>query len=311
MSKYFDSADPKNWTEIEIPGILGVSFQPRNGNAVDLNGLMAIADASNRVLFTYLQSRYPNADNLVIDGLEPIGRRMSKGPPGIVRASRSDFRISAGSAVLFDPHMGRKLISLPEATRLPQSEVPKENENIVLVLELEADPALGLDDSILAYESIHPNFRFVSKDEAKSRMLLPLAFGIGGDYWYTDIERLWRPSHESILLLMDYFDKLEDVIWDSLRHGQPWKEQRVGMDWKLYQAKASSAVTAARITLSGRSSITVDRIRTLQNLYWQLLRSVEDAAKEFAKLLGEGESSIIGDYASVFDPFPAEWDQKD
>ena len=140
---------------------------------------------------------------------------------------------------------------------------------------------------------------------------MPLALGIGGDYWYTDIERLWRPSHDALALLMTYFDQLEDVIWDSLRHGQPWKEQRVGMDWKLYQAKASSAVTAARIILSGRSSTTEDRIRTLKNLQWQLLRSVEDAAKEFAKLLGEGENSIIGDYAAVFDPFPKVWDQRE
>ncbi|MEC7984911.1 MAG: hypothetical protein VX278_07095 [Myxococcota bacterium] len=311
MSKYFDSADPKNWTEIDIPGILGVSFQPRNGNAVDLSGLRAVADASNRVLFTYLQSRYPNANRLVIDGLEPVGRRMSKGPPGILRASRTDFRISSGSAILVDPHGGKKLISLPQVTRLPQEDIPKENEESVLVLELEADAALGLDESVLAYESLHPNFRFVSKDEAKDRSLLPLALGIGGDYWYTDLERLWRPSHESIELLMTYFDTLEDVIWDSLRHGQPWKEQRVGMDWKLYQAKASCAVTAARITLAGRSSTTEDRIRTLQNLYWQLSRSVEDAAKEFSKLLGEGESGIVGQYASVFDPFPKTWDQRD
>ena len=123
--------------------------------------------------------------------------------------------------------------------------------------------------------------------------------------------RLWRPSHESIQLLMGYFDQLENVIWDSLRHGQPWKEQRVGMDWKLYQAKASSAVTAARITLSGRSSTTEDRIRTLQNLQRQLSRSVEDAAKEFSKLLGEGESNIIGAYEAVFDPAPKEWDQRE
>ena len=62
MSKYFDSADPKNWTEIEIPGILGVSFQPRNGNAVDLSGLMAIADGDNpRNISEKLQGFYRDA----------------------------------------------------------------------------------------------------------------------------------------------------------------------------------------------------------------------------------------------------------
>ena len=83
--------------------------------------------------------------------------------------------------------------------------------------------------------------------------------------------------------------------------------QLLGMDWKLYQAKASCAVTSTRCTLSGRSSTSEERIRALRMLYWQLLRSVEDGAAALMKLLGHEESSIIDAYADVFLPFPEEW----
>ena len=120
--------------------------------------------------------------------------------------------------------------------------------------------------------------------------------------------RVWRPDNEGIQLLGSYMDKLEQVIWDSDRHGDAFfRHKLLGVDWKLYQAKASSAVTAARLALSGRSTSSEERIRILKNLYWQLLRSVENGAHTLMSLLGKDEIDIIDQYAAVFEEVPKSW----
>jgi hypothetical protein len=305
MTKYFDSADPKNWVSVDIPGIRGVVFNPKNGRVIDLPSLEAIADTANRVLYTHLQSRYPLSERLVVHGIELQGKYMSKGPPGIVRAKMKDLRISAGMAIFLDREGHRRTLVLDEEVRL--LEHIEDNRDQVLVLSLEIDEALGIDGDALAYESCSERFSFVSREDAKKRHYIPIAKGLGGDFWFTDTQRVWQPDHEGIQLLNSYFDQLEDLIWDSDRHGMPANQQMLGMDWKLYQAKASSAVTAARCTLAGRSSTSEERIRTLRNLYWQLQRSVEDASLTLMTMLGKEESAIIDDYADVFLPFPEEW----
>ena len=305
MTKYFDSADPKNWVSVDIPGIRGILFNPKNGRVIDLSSMEAIADTANRVLYTHLQSRYPLTERLVVHGIELQGKYMSKGPPGIIRAKINDLRISAGMAIFLDENGNRRILVLDEEVRL--LEHIDDNRDQVLVLSLEIDEALGIDGDVLAYESCSERFSFVSREESKKRHYIPIAKGLGGDFWFTDTQRAWQPDHAGIQLLNSYFDQLEDIIWDSERHGMPANQQLLGMDWKLYQAKASSAVTATRCTLAGRSSSSEERIRSLRNLYWQLQRSVEDAAHSLMTMLGKEESSIIDDYADVFLPFPEEW----
>lgn len=305
MTKYFDSSDPKNWVSVEIPGVQGSVFHPKTGSIIDLPCLEAVADASNRILQTHLLSRYPFTSRLIVHGLEIQGKYMSKGPPGIIRAKVKDLRISAGMAIFFDDKGQRRVLVLEEEVRL--LEHIDDNKEQVLVLSLDIDDAMGFDGEVLAYENCSERFSFVSREEAKKKQYITIAKGLGGDFWFTDVERVWRPNHSGIQLLCSYFDQLENQIWDSERHGEPAMQQLLGMDWKLYQAKASAAVTAARCTLSGRSSTSEERIRALRMLYWQLLRSVENAAQFLMTILGKEESGIIDDYADVFLPFPQEW----
>jgi|GEM_PF-2848965 len=305
MTKYFDSADPKNWVSVEIPGSRGNIFDPKNGSAVDKECLDAVSDTANRVLRTHLHSRYPLCSRLIVYGLEIQGKYMTKGPPGIIRAQAHDLRISAGMAIIQDEEGHYHTLVIEEEIRL--LEHIKDNQGLVLVLSLDIDQVYGLDGDILAYESCNEKFSFVSHEEASKSHYIPIAKGLGNDFWYTDMQRVWTPQHPGIQLLCSYFDQLEDVIWDSDRHGLPAAHQLLGPDWKLYQAKASSAVTAARCTLSGRSSTSEERIRTLRNLNWQFLRSVEDASQSLMTMLGKEESMIIGDYHDVFQEFPEEW----
>ena len=305
MTKYFDSADPKNWISVEIPGVRGDIFHPRNGNAIDIQSLAAVADTANRVLYAHLQSRHPFVDRLILHGIELQGKYMTKGPPGIIRAKIKDLRVSSGVVIFYDASGNRRMMHLDREVRL--LEELEDNKDQVLVLSLDIDEVSSIDGSVLAYENCSEHFSFVSVEEAKKPEYISIAKGLGGDFWFTDIQRMWRPDHSGIQLLSSYFDQLEDVIWDSERHGEPAAMQLLGMDWKLYQAKASCAVTSARCTLSGRSSTSEERIRALRMLYWQLLRSVEDAASALMKILGNEESSIIDAYADVFLPFPEEW----
>ena len=124
--------------------------------------------------------------------------------------------------------------------------------------------------------------------------------------WATDIARLWRPDHVALDMIRGHMDELEETIWNCDRHGKPWKRQQLGRDWKTYQTKASVAVTSARMALSGRSSTSLDRSRTLTNLHWQLQRSIEKAAVKLEKWVGMAENA--GVYSSVFSPFPKDWD---
>lgn len=305
MTKYFDSADPKNWISVDIPGVRGQVFHPRTGNPIDIKSLEAIADTANRVLYTHLQSRHPLVDRMIVHGIELEGKYMTKGPPGIIRAKLNDLRVSSGMVIFFDDRKQRRMMVLDEEIRL--LEEIEDNKDLVLVLALDVDEVSSIDGELLSYENCSEFFSFVSQEEAKKPQYISIAKGLGGDFWFTDIQRMWRPDHPGIQLLCSYLDQIEDVIWDSERHGEAAALQLLGMDWKLYQAKASCAVTATRCTLSGRSSTSEERIRVLRMLYWQLLRSVEDAGTALMTMLGKEESSIIDAYVDVFVPFPEEW----
>ena len=108
-------------------------------------------------------------------------------------------------------------------------------------------------------------------------------------------------------MIFQMFDNLEDVIWNGDPSGEPWEKQTLGREWKTYQTKASVSVTSARMTLAGRASTTQDRVRLLQNLHWQLQRSVTKAAGSFSKWMGIPKTA--GQYAPVFSVYPEEWDK--
>ena len=308
MTKYFDSANPKNWTQVTLLDNVGMMFAPRNGALIDLEGLEATAQTENRILFSYLRSRFPFVDQVVLYGLELNGKSMTKGPPGIVKVKKDDIlSLSAGAALLCGSKGERYIVNVEE--KIPIFDNVENSQGKFLALMLDIDNE-GIDGSSIAYSICSHKIAFLSSAELQNSHCLPLAKGMGGEFWFTDIARVWRPDHDGILLLGDYMDKLEQVIWDSDRHGDAFfKYKLLGADWKLYQAKASSAVTAARLTLFGRSSSTEERIRVLKNLYWQLLRSVEAGAQTLKSLLGKEESDRIdiGSYTNVFEDIPESW----
>ena len=89
-----------------------------------------------------------------------------------------------------------------------------DNKDQVLVLSLDVDGVSSIDGEELAYENCSEHFSFVSVEEANKPQYISIAKGLGGDFWFTDIQRMWRPDHPGIQLLASYFDQLEDVIWD-------------------------------------------------------------------------------------------------
>ena len=145
-------------------------------------------------------------------------------------------------------------------------------------------------------------------DQINKSEMVVLARELAPSIWATDVQRLFHPEHVVVRSIVQFFDHLEDIIWNSDRHGQMWQVQALGREWKTYQTKASVAVTAARITLSARPSTTPDRVRCLTNLHWQLQRSVEEAGKELEKWMGVVEAA--GEYTSFFSAAP-NWEQMD
>jgi hypothetical protein len=282
-------------------------FVPKNGAVVDMIGLEAVADTSNRLLITYLQTKWPTISNLVLSGLEPDGKRpKSKGPPGVMQFSPSNFTISPGVAVM-STETGKLCVvqfDEPETVSLEEPNVATKLRTIVLTL---LSKTAKTERSELAYEKIYPVIKLINKEDVNVDTMLPLANELAPKIWSTDIRRVLQPDHITIKGICIHLDELEETIWTSDRHGLPWKNQRMGREWKSYQTKASVAVTAARITLSGRPSTTADRARCLTNLHWQLQRSVEEAAKGLESWMGVAEAA--DSYSSVFSAFPSDWDE--
>jgi hypothetical protein len=283
-------------------------FVPKNGAIVDLIGLDAVSDTSNRLLSVYLSTKWPTVSNIVLSGLELDGKRPRKnGPPGVMQFSPSRFTISSGIAILATDDKRRHLVTFEEPEVVSLEEPNKADQLRTIVLTLLSKRGLGEESEELAHNKIYPLIKLVNKIDVDLDTELPLANELAPKIWSTDVRRLFQPEHVDIQGICTHLDELEETIWTSDRHGLPWKNQRMGREWKSYQTKASVAVTAARITLSGRPSTTADRARCLTNLHWQLQRSVEEAAKGLEKWMGVAEAADA--YSSVFSAFPQDWDE--
>ena len=299
-------------------------FHVKDGSLIDIGGLQAIADTSDRVLQGVMHETFDRVGNFVLFGLEPNGQRPKRkgkvgvikriGPPGIMLFPAEEFSVSPGAAVIFDDRGKRHVVYVndPLFYTLPESSPPA-TELRTLVLVLDIEPASDEDGEPLAYEVIRPTLRLIPTSEADKPHYLHLAAELPSpkdsvkQVWSTDICRLWVPSHPAIQLTLKLFDDLEEQIWRSDRHGDPWNKGQLGREWQTYQTKATLAISAARYTLSGKPTTTIDRARLLQNLRWQLLRSVENAAIELEKWMRGPETA--GVYSIIYAPFPADWDQ--
>ena len=286
-------------------------FFPRDGALIDLPGLEAIAEFSERLITPLLKRLNPGSNSLVVWGLEPNGKRPKKnGPPGVMQFKPNDFTLSEGLAIVPRPN-GQKVVFRFDEPQLIMLEEPihaDQNRTLVLtVVEKEKhDPAqLG---SRLAVNELSPVFKFVDSTAVDLSTMLPLAEEMASKIWSTDLSRLWTPDHPALQLLFQHLDELEDVIWESDRHGTPWNNSSLGRDWKTYQTKASVAVTSARFTLSMRPSTSADRARVIKNLNWQLQRSVEQASELLKKWMGAVEATDSL-YAAALSDYPEEWDE--
>lgn len=282
-------------------------FVPKNGAVVDLVGLKSIEQISSICLDGYLNTRWSNTPSLILGGLEPSGKRPKKGPPGIMQFSLQNFTLSPGKAVL--PTEDGKCfvveIEEPQVIQLEEPSSSKMMRGLVMRLHLRRRNQEGRE---FASEMVSPVVDVLPYDQIDKSKMVVLARELAPSIWATDVQRLFHPEHLVIQSIVQFFDHLEDVIWNSDRHGKMWQVQSLGREWKTYQTKASVAVTAARMVLSARPSTTPDRVRCLTNLHWQLQRSVEDAAKALEKWMGVVEAA--GEYTGFFSAAP-NWDLMD
>ena len=288
------------------------TFRVREGAVVDLLGLQAISNLPHHLLTSYLYSISPGSSALILHGLEPEGQRpKSSGPPGIMRFAIDRISLSPGVAILPDQEGRLVVVRFENSQDILTTEQQSAKHLRSLVLSLHMEEGQTTDLQPRAASVVTPKFQVIPTIELEesddSLSFLPVAHELGKKIWTTDICRLWQPAHPAILMIFQMFDNLEDVIWNSDPSGDPWDLQSLGREWKTYQTKASVSVTSARMTLAGRASTTQDRVRLLQNLHWQLQRSVTKAATTLSKWMGIPKTA--GQYAPVFSVYPEEWDE--
>ena len=282
------------------------AFVPKNGAPLDIQCLDAISETPNQLLSSYLGVRVGNDSGVVLSGFEPNGKRSKKsGPPGVMQFSITNFALSSGVAIV--PSEGGFVVVRYEDSQVLQLEEPeKSQEKRSLVMKV-AKKSVIRDGKTMAHVVLTPLVMIVNQDAVDHSNMTVLANELAPNIWSTDVSRLANTDHPIIETLMGLFDKLEDKVWESDMHGQPWQVQRLGREWKTYQSKASVAITAARMTLSMSPTSTQERVRVLTNLHWQLQRSVEQAAQMLANWVGVLEAA--DQYSPVFSAPPIDWDE--
>ena len=216
-------------------------FVPKNGAPIDLVALESIASIPNRLLLTQLGIVLNESNKgLIIEGIEPNGKRPKKnGPPGVMQFSLNNFTLSPGVAVV-GSKVGWQVIRLeePELFQLEESEKSASKRSLVLTLNSKSGKKKK------AYTRLTPQVIVVNQDAVDSSKMTVIANELAPNIWATDVSRMANSVHPIIQSIMDLMDTLEDVIWESDRHGQPWMAQTLGREWKTYQTKAAVAVTA-------------------------------------------------------------------
>ena len=283
------------------------AFVPKNGAPIDVQSIQAVADIPQTLLESYLKLRWGEEHNgVVLSGLEPNGKRPKKnGPPGAMQFSISNFVLSSGVAIV--PIDSKPVLVRCEDPQMLQLEEPEKSQQkraIVLKLSVQSQNKSGKS---LAHVKVSPMVLVVDQDTVDEENMTVLANELAPNIWSTDVCRMVNKEHPLVSTLMELFDTLEDKIWEADMHGQPWQVQRLGREWKTYQSKASVCVTAARIALSMKPTVTSERVRILTNLHWQLQRSVEQAAQALSNWVGVLEAA--DQYSPVFSAPPVEWDE--
>ena len=283
------------------------AFVPKNGSPIDLEAIMTIADTPSVVLDSFLQLRWgDDVKGCILSGVEPNGKRPKKsGPPGVMQFSISNFVLSEGIAIV--PLNGKPVVVHFSESQVLQLEEPDKSQNKrSIVISCSKDYAKTNGKSC-AYLQVNPWVGVVNQEDVDLHTMTVIANELAPNIWSTDVVRMVSLEHPLVDSIMGLLDNLEDVIWESDRHGQPWQVQRLGREWKTYQSKASVAVTGARIALSMKPTVTAERVRVLTNLHWQLQRSVEQAAQSLSNWVGVLEAA--DQYASVFSAPPVDWDE--
>lgn len=283
------------------------AFVPKNGAPIDLDAITTIANIPSVVLDSFVQLRWgDDVKGCILSGVEPNGKRPKKsGPPGVMQFSISNFVLSEGVAIV--PLKGKSLVvHFPESQVLQLEEPEKSQHKRSIIISCSMDTAKA-NGKTLAHVNVNPWVGVVNQEDVDPDTMTVIANELAPNIWSTDVVRMVALEHPLVDTIMGLLDKLEDIIWEADRHGQPWQVQRLGREWKTYQSKASVAVTGARIALSMKPTVTSERVRALTNLHWQLQRSVEQAAQALSNWVGVLEAA--DQYASVFSAPPVEWDE--
>lgn len=283
------------------------AFVPKNGAPIDVQSIQAIADIPQTLLESYLMLRWGEEHRgVILSGLEPNGKRPKKnGPPGVMQFSISNFVLSSGVAIV--PIDNTPVLVRCEDSQVLQLEEPEKSQHkraIVIKLSVQNPSQSGKN---LAHIKVSPMVLVVNQDAVDEANMTVLANELAPNIWSTDVCRMVNKDHPLVDTMMSLFDTLEDKIWEADMHGQPWQVQRLGREWKTYQSKASVCVTAARMALSMKPTVTSERVRVLTNLHWQLQRSVEQAAQTLSNWVGVLEAA--DQYSPVFSAPPLEWDE--
>jgi len=275
-------------------------FRPLEGAVLDLESLQAVAQSTDQILDSWLNSVWPGGTGLILDGLEVHGEWSASGPPGTVRPdSRSEgVVVTPGTALLTARNGRRYLFKLDQElkTKWPNQSGPAVQGSLVLVPKVEAASVGGKVKA--ARERVTAVLGFVRPDQVDAPFLLPLASAIGnGRDWETDVNRLWQPEHTALRSLLKRFESIERTVWRAEPEGSVWDRQVLGRNWVRYQTVAASSIQAAKMQLQGKSTTTLDRIRILNALFEALYASVERAANELLQAIGAAEGS--GPYTKV------------
>ncbi len=268
------------------------SFAASDGALVDLAGLQAIAASPSRVLDATLTGVSPTSSGLILSGLELAGspliwpveirrdeavERLEILSRGLIRPGR-ELRISEGTALVTDREGRRHAVTVDH----PMTLTGRPRSDSVVVLEVELTGGTRA-----ARQEVVPIIRYATPEEARQPHCLPIACAAGNQTWATDLRRIYQPGHEVIRNILVLIEYLEHVVWDSDRHGWAWQRRQQGREWSRYQTTATLALQATRTGLMTHASTTSDRVRLLQNLHYQLRRSVENAEESMTKWLGQ------------------------
>lgn len=275
-------------------------FRPREGAVLDLTSLQVLASSQRESLEAWLSARSPGATGLILHGLHVEGDPAPVGPPGTVRPDglAGGAVITPGKAVITarDGHAYLIAATEPLVVPWPDKSGPKVRGDLVLyATHLDEVGERGV---AVARDRLTVRVGFVKPELANQPHLLPIARAMGnGLDWSTDLSRIIHPEHASIRQLMQRFEKLEQSVWQAEPEGSVWDRQVLGRSWVRYQTVAASAIQASTMQLATQGMTTLERVRLLTALKYQLDRSVERTAIELLQIIGPIESS--GPYRRV------------